>query len=68
MSGRSVHKDSCKDRFGHREERWNLEAALKMGTGAGVLNFECCGNGCCEGYWRVMRCGCLFIAEGRKAS
>jgi hypothetical protein len=67
MSGRSVHRDRCQDRISHRRERDELEDFLRFGIASARMNYECCGNGCCGGYWAVMSCGCLFIAEQRAA-
>ena len=60
-----VH-DRCDNAREHNAEAFLLDGAVSMGTWeVAGLKAEACANrrcSCVAGYWKVMRCGCVFAA------
>ena len=62
MSSR-IHR--CSDSREHEAESFLLSGACVMGTFvAAGLHVELCRDcSCVAGVWKLMRCGCTFVAE-----
>jgi len=58
-----VHR--CSDFREHEAEAFLLSGACVMGTfeAAGLIVERCSDCECVAGVWKVMRCGCTFVAE-----
>lgn len=59
---RKVSPYRCSASSEHELERWCLEQAISLGTWSNAgLNAEYV-RGQLDGLWKVMRCGCTFVA------
>jgi hypothetical protein len=72
MSKRSKRKSKstrprvvCASPPDHDWERFLLDGAARMGTVANSanINVELCECGAVMGYWKIMRCGCTWLAD-----